>query len=352
MAYNKAPINFKTKFLDDILNLPWFNESFPSINSVVIVRVGKFDEILYKCQILNYGSIEAILPTSEVIKKKNQPIARILKPDEIKPMIVTSSSYSIEKSTDPLKSDTCVISVSLSIKQLTSSIDKVNDIERYYTLLLIIYNWIKNMYKSSIHNSQYLLDPSEEKTSDPSEEKALDLSEEKTLQLHDTTCIYKKWKVDIYVWNYYMERTLWMSNINGDNLAINEIYDLFVKIKMKEKTIIETFPGLLISQADLPTDILMPDLDEFNKLINKFIPYNGQIVIKLTLKCWSLNTIIKIQSILTEIQNLELSYNFKFDHITINPPYYEFIIKSDDKTTMDRLFVNNDESSEFLFMFW
>jgi hypothetical protein len=154
-------------------------------------------------------------------------------------------------------------------------------------------------------------------------------------------------------------------NLSLWTYPVGDIYDIFMDIKMKNKTICEAFPELiseiqkdnLTSEIDdeecleitlkdigLNNDLSVMDVISSTSLIgliDKYINYDINIKINLKLTCWSIGSLDTIKNIISDIASIPKNYydsQFSFASTIINSPSYEFVIKSTNKAIMDKIY--------------
>jgi translation initiation factor 2 alpha subunit (eIF-2alpha) len=396
--------NFNIRFNENSFTLPWHKEQYPEPDTVVICRVDQIDN---KCgvyvNILNYGGIKGFISTKELSRKKIYSITSIMKVNEIKPFRVIN----IEKNRDQLYID-------LSNKHISNAEDEVDQLEKYYRLITIFHTWLKYIHNAkcflggkyvgdlndslqmvanfednvtggklaspikikstmSLSNIAYLdtetssesADIVSAQENDESMYEQTDVKENtitpETQCSDDTSVSNNIKKIFPYgknIWSKVMNLSLW-------TYPVGDIYDIFMDIKMKNKTICEAFPELiseiqkdnLTSEIDdeecleitlkdigLNNDLSVMDVISSTSLIgliDKYINYDINIKINLKLTCWSIGSLDTIKNIISDIASIPKNYydsQFSFASTIINSPSYEFVIKSTNKAIMDKIY--------------
>ena len=89
-------------------------------------------------------------------------------------------------------------------------------------------------------------------------------------------------------------------------------------------------------------DITLKDLDNLLELIDKYINYDIIIKLNLKLTSWGYKSLHTIKTILSEIEsipaNKDYNLGFSYSSIILNSPSYEFVIKSTNKSLMDKIY--------------
>ena len=89
-------------------------------------------------------------------------------------------------------------------------------------------------------------------------------------------------------------------------------------------------------------DIGLKDLDNLLELIDNYINYDIIIKLNLKLTSWSYKSLHTIRTILSNIRSIPTDKDYKsgfsYSSIILNSPSYEFIIKSTNKSLMDKIY--------------
>jgi len=334
--------------------MPWHKELYPETDTVVICRVTQIDEYGVRVSILNYGGIEGFLTTNELSRKKIKSIRSVMKVGDIKPLLVIKTEKKRDK-----------IFIDLSNKEISNIEYEVERLEKYFKLTTIIHTWLKYIY-----NSRYFLEGKYIGDLDESLETVANFEDTSLKTTNDSTNSFpidedeyedetdtssgsgkKVFPYGSKIWSKVMDLTLW-------KYPVGDIYDIFMDIKMKKKTVAEAFPELIseiqrdkldteidedqrieidIKDIGLNDDLNLPDTISHNSLIgliDRYINYDISVKINLKMTCWSIGSLDTIKEIIDNISMIpDRSYDsqFRFTSILINSPLYEFVIKSTNK---------------------
>jgi translation initiation factor 2 alpha subunit (eIF-2alpha) len=339
--------SFKIRFNDKLFNLPWYQNTIPTKDTIIIGKVDKIDDYGVTIKILNYNKIEGYIAVNELSRKRLRTIRSIMKIGDIKPLLVINTN---------IKNNN--LFVDLSNKQIVNTDDEIDKLEKYYRLINILHSWMKYIYKSHYFKGNYISDFNESinimiekeinkipklKSCDTLYEEDIDEDNEKI-----TIIPY-----DIEDWKKICNLILWKE-------STNDIYEDFMNIKMKNKNFDDVFPELIeaIKENKLDTNMLIniEDIDRLKILIDKFINYDINIKIQIKLTCWSLNSLDTIKNIINKLNKLpDEKYDglFNFYSVILNSPTYEFYIKSTNKYLIDKIFpegisVGDSELGEYI----
>jgi translation initiation factor 2 alpha subunit (eIF-2alpha) len=320
---------FNIRFNEKTFTMKWHEKEYPEVETVVICRIDQIDEYGIKVSILNYGNIRGFLSTKELSRKKIRSLRSIIKVGDIKPLIVINKE---------IKKDQVIID--LSYKQISNIQYEIDCLEKYYRLTNIIHTWLKCIY-----NSRYIID-GKYTFSDLTNDENVNLLDEETDKI---------FSYGTEIWHKVMTNTLW-------KYPINEVYNIFMNIKMGNEALKNAFPDLIEEiynnkmfiniDNNQQIKISIDHLEILSNLINKFINYDIFLKLNLKLISWSINSLETISSILKKIQLIpEIKYNsnLSFNSIIINSPSYEFIIKTTNKVLIDKIYPQecSIEESEF-----
>jgi translation initiation factor 2 alpha subunit (eIF-2alpha) len=287
---HKKPYSFNIPFTKNNFDLPWHQDKYPKIDTVIIGHIIDIEGYIIKVSMLNYGGIIGYMSTSELSRKKIKSIRSIIKVGDIRPLLVIK----VETKHDQIYID-------LSNKQLLNFDIEIDRLEKYYKLIKIIQIWIKN-----INNIEY---------------NQLEINNEYNLAL----------------WLKIMNLTIWQ-------YPFTDIYDIFMDIKIKKKTFDESFPTFIATIKNTNSDLKYEDIDKLLLIIDKNINYDISIKISLKLTCWSLYSLNVIKTILNDIKIIpDTFYNsdLLYSSIISNSPNYDFIIKSTNKSLIDLIYQND-----------
>ena len=79
--------------MDSIKNIPFYTETSPVLNSLVVADIYEYNDLIVNCRLPEYSNSEAIIPTTEIkikrgkalrnyIKKGQQVVAQVIRVDE------------------------------------------------------------------------------------------------------------------------------------------------------------------------------------------------------------------------------------------------------------------------------
>ena len=279
--------SFNSKFTEAsiLFSLPWHKTKYPSPDDIVIGCIKKIEENGIVVKILDYLSIEAMMPLQELSRRKVSSIRSLFKEGDIRPLLV-------------LRVDKEKGFIDLSNKYINMAQEEIERFDKYSCAIRIFYQWIN--YLVNKNDKEY------------------------------------KTKVQESDWEAIMSKSVWL-------YSQSEIYEKLLDVKTGVEDISKVFPELAESENSVSENsVSETDFNKLKKLIEDSISYTIELHVSINLVCWSINAIEKIKQILSEIisasgENCTL--------VKTTAPYYEFIITSNSKKTLVCL---NDKITEIL----
>jgi translation initiation factor 2 alpha subunit (eIF-2alpha) len=123
--------SFNSKFTESsiLFTLPWHKKKYPSPDDVVIGYIKKIEEHGIVVNILDYLSMEAMMPLQELSRKKVSSIRSLFKEGDIRPLLV-------------LRVDEEKGFIDLSNKYINMAQDEIVRFDKYSCAIRIFYQWI------------------------------------------------------------------------------------------------------------------------------------------------------------------------------------------------------------------
>ena len=177
--------NYKYNKNSMLFSVPWHKNKYPESDTIIIGYINKIEDTGIEVLILDYNSIEALMPLQELSRKKVYSIRTLFKEGDIKPLLV-------------LQVDENKGFIDLSNKYVNMAEDEINRLDRYAIVIKIFFQWVG--YLTS--NTNF------------------------------------KEKLDIDYWNKVMINSVW-------KFSKSEIYDILTDIKTHTLSINDAFPELV-----------------------------------------------------------------------------------------------------------